>query len=462
MAIRTVLGSKIFSLLRVQQHSRIYFLTPPFNRGDFSQLIESENITWLDITSPVGAGYKQRFLSRICRGIWWRVFKLLRAGFGNLVFRFNQLHNFQGHRQKVKMPPERRQREALAGNFVDSKLGIPFPDSKRVYNFIYHLHHCLWQCNDPQIEYFVDKINPERMIFWHVQVPSIKPYSLAARRRKIPCIAVPGSWDRPTTKGPMYPEIARYIVNNIVMKKELEEFHDVPSSDIDVVGWPQMDVYHDKQHCSSKKEFLSELNLPSNHQIIVYTANCERLGPHEPGLVEHIAQNIKKEFYPGTVTLLIRPHPQDVVWQQRFSNVKDMDQVKILPSEMGKLDFLADLLRHADVVIATQGSVSLDAVALDACTINIAFDGYLDQPEHQSVKLWYAMDHYLPVVQSGGVKVVTNFEEMNSAISGYLQNPDLDKHGRQRLRELELAPLDGSSSMRIVDALFQPLKDSTC
>ena len=216
-----------------------------------------------------------------------------------------------------------------------------------------------------------------------------------------------------------------------------------------------MDCYCDENNFSSKELLFAEVGVPVTYKLIVYTGNCARLGPHEPSIVEHIDGKIRDHYYGDDCMLVVRPHPQDGEWAQRYEKVLGMSQVKVLPAEMGRLNFLASLLNYADVVIAAQGSVSLDAVALDSCTVNIAFDGNLHRSKYESVRLWYEMDHYRPVVESGGVWVVNSFDEMDAAIEGYMKNPQFHADGRQRLRELELAPLDGHSSERIVESLLR-------
>ena len=123
------------------------------------------------------------------------------------------------------------------------------------------------------------------------------------------------------------------------------------------------------------------------------------------------------------------------------------------PSEMSNIKTMVNTLSHADIVMATQGSISLDAAALDKKIINIAFDGSLTRSYTESVKRWYEMDHYLPVVKSGGVSIVDNFLSLDEAIKTLISK-DPQKAGRARLREIELEPFCGDSSARQVQAML--------
>jgi hypothetical protein len=152
-------------------------------------------------------------------------------------------------------------------------------------------------------------------------------------------------------------------------------------------------------------------------------------------------------------TLMIRPHPKDNKWESRFRDALDFDHVVIEPSEWGRLEHLSDLMRHADVVVASQGSITMDAVAQDTCVINVCFDGDLDVPENESVRQWYLMDHYRSVMETGGVWLVNDFEELDEALIAYLERPEIKAAERERLREIQLEPMDGSASKRIASAI---------
>ena len=63
------------------------------------------------------------------------------------------------------------------------------------------------------------------------------------------------------------------------------------------------------------------------------------------------------------------------------------------------------------------------------------------------------MDHYVPVVESGGVSIVDGFQTLDATIETLLQS-DPQKEGRAKLREIELEPFAGDSSARQVQAML--------
>ena len=449
MALRAIVSSNVLQLLNKKLNQKILLLSPKY------QLCDSlpAYVEWRDYLKPNLVEVKLVWWRRIIRAVSIRFSRWFGFGYANTVFRFNQLQQFYAHSFKQNMSNKKRLREELAGNFVSRKYGFPFPNAKSLYDLIYKFYYSIWQVPDQGIEQFFSEFNITRLVFWHVQNEIYRDYSVCARKKGIAVTAVIGSWDRLTTKGPICPGCSNFVVNSQVMKKELMQYHDVDESLIDVVGWPQMDIYHDKSILEDRDEFLKSLDIPSQYKIILYAGNASRLGEHEPGLVEYLSKKLNIGHYGEQVYLLVRPHPQDVDWQQRYQKVMGLSNVKVMPAEVGNIKLMMNTISHADIVIAAQGSISLDAVAFDKCVINIAFDGNLTKPYYESASRCYEMDHYRPVVESGGVRVVNDFSELDSAIIDYLNDQTIDSAGRERLRYLQLSPFEGDSSERQVNAM---------
>jgi len=302
---------------------------------------------------------------------------------------------------------------------------------------------------DRDVEALVDELRPDLMVLSYVQHARIRPFWVAASRREIPMLGIVGSWDRPTTKGPMPPGMRRYVALNGIMRREMSTYHGIAEDRIEVIGWPQMDHYHDAS-VRSREAFLESLGAPQGNRMILYAANSPRLGSHEPELVEHLARAVVDGAYGPQVTLLVRPHPKDEGWRARFAASEDPPRVILDPPAWGNLRRLADTLHAADVVVSTQGSISLDAIAAGRCVVNVAFDGMTTVPAELSIRNWYELDHYRPVVESGGTRVVNGFDELDAAICDYLDNPEADAENRDVLRHELLDPFDGRAAERLV------------
>ncbi|NKB76637.1 MAG: hypothetical protein GKR96_06200 [Gammaproteobacteria bacterium] len=449
MAFRALVESNVLSILKREGRQRIVVISS----ANESRSRLPVDVEWRSLEQPCELPPQQSWLRRIARAVSVRVSKF-GMDYGNLSFRFNHLCGFKAHKFKQQLGKERQKREVVAGNYVASKFGWPFPSSRWLYRFIYGLYYAKWQIPDRAIEQFFHETPIDMIVLWYVQSLIYRDYSICIRKHNLQAVGVIGSWDRPTTKGPICPGCDRYIVNSEIMKRELMTYHEVLAKRIDIVGWPQMDVYKNPLTFQGRAEFLDSIGVKPDHKLLLFAGNSERLGAHEPGIVTFLERRMNEGEYGENVSLLVRAHPNDHRWKTRFVDLIGRPNVTVMPGGMGNIALLASTLFHADIVIATQGSVSLDAVAFDKCVINIAFDGNLEKSYADSVSRWYEMDHYRPVVESGGVKIIRDFDELDQSIPTYLKNPSKDKDAREKLRCLELEPFDGRSSYRQAMAMM--------
>ena len=64
------------------------------------------------------------------------------------------------------------------------------------------------------------------------------------------------------------------------------------------------------------------------------------------------------------------------------------------------------------------------------------------------------------VINTGGIRLVSNNNELKNMINVYLNNPHLDNEGRVRLANELCYKVDGKSSERMVDAIDDIMKKS--
>src|SRR5204862_4177962 len=87
------------------------------------------------------------------------------------------------------------------------------------------------------------------------------PLMLAARRLGLPVIGNVASWDHQVGKGVLSPGLDRYLVQNEIMRADLERYHGIDPARVVVTGWPQSDVYHRARSFGEYAELLGPLGL---------------------------------------------------------------------------------------------------------------------------------------------------------------------------------------------------------
>jgi CDP-glycerol glycerophosphotransferase (TagB/SpsB family) len=193
--------------------------------------------------------------------------------------------------------------------------------------------------------------------------------------------------------------------------------------------------------------FLKKYNIPSNSKIILFAANGARLGSHEPAVLEHIRNQINSYNFP--IFLIIRPHPKDALWEKRLSSVMTIKNEILMAADFGNIEVLGELLQFSDLLISTQGSISLDAIAMNLPVINLAFDT-MQKSDSESVSRLYEMDHYADIAKSGAVLMANSFDDLDAKINQCLSSPNYNKEAVNLLRNSDIEPFDGRSSERLV------------
>lgn len=471
-ASRNILTSDLPRILGAHGGMRLFFASLYREDREKVESFHNPRLTWLHLKRPCPAARLMRMKTLrygFCSFVYTLVHLLLfnRARHPSLVFRFNELKGFFGHQLRKRMAGGRQGpllAKLFAGlrgakspfnaqRYADPKLGWPFPQSQALYHFLRPVYYWLWG-NSPRVETFFD-VNPiDVVVINFIQTTRVFPYINAAKRRGIPIIGMVGSWDNPTLKGPVFPGLDTYLVQSRYMAEQLSNHHDLGAGRIVVTGWPQMDIYHKMENLVGKGAFRTSLALAEESKLILFGANTSRLGEHEISILRHMRGELQAGNYGESTLLIIRPHPGDGQWQQRFAEFMGVENILVQqPSYTDRVHF-ANLIKNVDIVISSAGTISLDAVAFDTCTINIAFDGDLVLPPDQSVALFYQLEHYASIVETKGTILVHSYDELDSSLVRFLQAPEANSEGRQRLRSQHLDPFDGLASQRIADAIF--------
>ncbi len=112
----------------------------------------------------------------------------------------------------------------------------------------------------------------------------------------------------------------------------------------------------------------------------------------------------------------------------------------------------------SDVVLNSGSTTVIDAACLNRPDINIAFDGYeTNEIENRSVRRLLVKEHYKPIIESGGVRMAYNRQELITEINRYLADPSLDTEGRQKIVADQCYRLDGLAGTRIAQHIITSL-----
>jgi CDP-glycerol glycerophosphotransferase (TagB/SpsB family) len=111
--------------------------------------------------------------------------------------------------------------------------------------------------------------------------------------------------------------------------------------------------------------------------------------------------------------------------------------------------------RHADVVVNLSSTVTIDAAIFDKPVVNLDFDPQPGQADQELIKdvnhLW---THFKPIAESGGVWLVNDFDELESAVRAYLDDPSLHREQRKWIVDHVCGYADGRCGERMAAAIL--------
>ncbi len=309
------------------------------------------------------------------------------------------------------------------------------------------------------------EINPA-VLFTTVNVEDVyeRAYVLAAKELGIPIINAILSFDNLTSKS-AHLIYDYYLVWNRGMKDQLLHFYpQVRPEQVEVTGTPQFD-FHRKPEFVWERDFtLSRLGLPVNSKYFLYGASPFSLTPKEPQLVKMLSEKMRQNEILRDYWLVVRTHPKDD-WE-RWRKETNNDQRIIFsnawdstPDETGwtypTTDDLARLtssLAHSSACINIASTISLDAAILNRPVIGIDFENEPNAPR-EILYEEYQADHYRPLVESGGLRLAHNWEEMMNLMIDAIQFPNRDLAARQNMVQQECGVVDGNSARRLAAAV---------
>ena len=294
------------------------------------------------------------------------------------------------------------------------------------------------------------------LIVTNLQARVSMPFMLAARRLGLPVVGNVASWDHQVGKGVLSPGLDRYLVQNEVMRSDLERFHGIPRDRVVVTGWPQSDVYHRRRPRTEYDALLRRLGLEPEKPVVLYAGNTPTNQPYEANYVERIVDWWERGGGPERCQLLFRPHPRDGQVKDRFAAAFDRPGIAVQEASYTDLADLATLLQHVACVVANGGTILLDGVANDRPSVCITFDAGAP-PGERWADLNLGGEHYRELVESDALYRADHFDGLFASIERALAAPGEFAPERARVSREVMGEVDGRAVERVAGAIVDTL-----
>lgn len=303
-------------------------------------------------------------------------------------------------------------------------------------------------------------IGPDCLVCTYPVMMPEPEFLLAAERLNIPSVLHLLSWDNISAKG-VFPALANhYVVWGKVMEQELLERYPVNPADVHRCGVPHFD-----RHVRAAKSVSPD----SGEKYLFFAMSAPRYGPHEIDIVEWLAGKVSAGEFGDKVSLVVRPHPQnvhgymaDTTWLPRIDAMDGLPGVSVLYPRMNKdsnllfsideadMDEFTRALAGAAIVLNSGSTVSIDAMMTDRPVVLTSFDA------DQELGYWFSARrlkdylHLANIIACGGIRVTESYAELEGAVRAYLADPSLDRKARRKTIEDYCLSPDGRSTERAI------------
>jgi CDP-glycerol glycerophosphotransferase (TagB/SpsB family) len=294
------------------------------------------------------------------------------------------------------------------------------------------------------------------VVFGNLQHHSAIPVLAAARRLGLPSVANVASWDHTVGKGVIPRFLDRYVVQNEAMREDLVRYHRIDTGRIAVTGWPQTDVFRRRRPRRVFDALLRRYGLDPARPVVAVMGNTPTNMPYEGAFVERLVRWWRESDARDRFSLLLRPHPRDTDWRERFAEALDEPGAYVQPASYTDLEELATVLQHVGCVVANAGTILLDALVNERPAVCVLYDEGAPPGERWAEKSIVG-EHYRVLRGSGAFVEARSFEEVTSGIERALEDPDELAEARTRVVREVVGEVDGHAGERVVQAVLEGL-----
>lgn len=291
-----------------------------------------------------------------------------------------------------------------------------------------------------------------------------EPYLVAAKQLGIPTIASIVGFDNPFTKG-FRPRLDCYQVWNEAMRDALLRLEpDLLPSSVAMTGTPQFDFHCRQELRWDRGKTLRSLGIPEGQRYFLYAANHPVHTPEEVVLFRALVDRLSGDEALMRHRMVVREHPLDTSGRwQAIDGYRDrvvVSQPFNPPcvegwwsvSSLGDQSLLVNSLLHADACISFASTIALDAAILDRPVVALELSGEESCPKGMFFSA-YSLEHYRPLVESGGISLAHNWEDVVKLVRQAVVNPETGRDPRREMVRSICGQVDGRAAERVAESV---------
>lgn len=320
---------------------------------------------------------------------------------------------------------------------------------------------------NPELVQLLQNYQPDLVFASSITAEEDTMFLRCAQKLGITTLSMVRSWDTITVnKGNVRIQPDKILVQTELLKKDLQNYGEIPAKKIEVVGLSHFDFYV-KQRRTPKVDFSKSIGANPDKKYIYFMPIGLSDGEQDLVMISLLVKIMRSHHQLSNYQLLVSRHPNsDKKLKSNFPELVMIEPRGIISFGNGRMidreitqeamTLMADTIYHSELIINYQGTSSIDAAAFNKPVINIAFD-HQPLPYLKSVRRFYNFDHYLPIINSGAVRLANSEKDLEEKILSYINNPLQDSEKRQKMsREQGFLP-DGTSGFLTARAILSQL-----
>lgn len=444
-AEKNVLRSGVFSVLKESGHALVILIRGEDRKNYYQKEFGDAQVS-IEVLPPANS-----FLEKI----WYHV---SRNSIPTRAVFVRNVREFHKHKNQLRFLAERT---------------LSYLARLRIYReFLRALYA---RVAEPYADELFERYKPDVVFAQNMFSPEDCRLLICAKRRKITTVTTVKSWDVLPTKAFTRVRADRVLVFNEFNKQEALNYGDYPESRIVVTGFPQFDIYKKTKLIQPRAKFLSSLGMSADDRYIFYSIPGDWKLPYTRDIIQKLDTYIDEHKFARPIKVYVEIHPKysDATEKTHFKHIllrrpgtyfSQKEEYSLDNGASGArqwtftkddVEHLANVLHHAELVICTDSTLTLDATASDRPVILISYDGNRTLPYKQSIAFIYEREHYKNVIKTRGVQIAKSHDELLLAINTVLENPEYLRAEREELKRQLLYRNDGMSSDRVAQAILE-------
>jgi hypothetical protein len=422
---------------RLGRRLRLVFLLPRAQAAEWAEGASGLDVSYLDELCPAQVGAAEKVARRTDRWLDRQI------GFYPLALRHSLRRGF--HRDRMR-----------AGHrnwFLDPTRAGALPRWEPLEQAMFRWHYGRLRHVPSALRSELERERPA-IVLSNMQMQVVVPLIVAARRLGLPRVGYVASWDHTVGKGVVSPHMTRYLVQNEIMRSDLERYHDIDPARVVVTGWPQTDVFSRPRPRAEFDALLAAYGLDPVLPVVLVTGNTPTNAPFEGRFVERLVAWWGESGASERFSLLFRPHPRDGRWHERFAAARNREGAHVQASSYTDIETLACLLQHAGCVVSNAGTILLDSLVNDRPAVCVLYDEGAPPGESWAAKN-VTGEHYRELMRSDAFYRAESFEEVVAGLERALDRPGELAAERRRVAREVVGEVDGSAAERVVDTIVE-------